>query len=159
MSVQNIQNIINTHLTSPHIEFHKYQTPHSNHNIAPTHHTPHAHPTHSSASKHIQLPPLHTTSHKHATQSHTPESIPNTHKRKRTTRARTPPAAIITTPELSPGTATGVRRAVVEPSPICAHHKASQPHHKPAHPTLPPPLHPFHETSLHLPVVVVPPTP
>ena len=45
--------------------------------------------------------------------------------------------------ELSPDTATGASRFVPEvPSPTCAHHKASQPRQKPAHPTsiFPPPL-------------------
>jgi hypothetical protein len=49
--------------------------------------------------------------------------------------------------ELSPDTAKGVRRSVIELSPTCAHHKASQPHRKPVHPTsLPPPPTPPRKT-------------
>jgi hypothetical protein len=143
---------------SRHAQFRKHHTPHSHHNIAQVHHTPHAHPAHSSTSKHIKLPPLHAKSDKHATQTHAPKNhtntTPSTHKREQTTRARTFPAATITTPELSPDTATGVSRFVPEvPSPTCAHHKESQnritnPTSQHRYPS--PPC--FRKTPLHLPV-------
>ena len=66
-----------------------------------------------------------------------------------TTQARTDPAATITTPELSPDTATGVFRLFVVPSPSCApHKKASQPHHKPNHPSSRSPLGPSPQNAL-----------
>ena len=143
MSAPNIKKEPSTPLSSPHTQFHKYGTPHSRQSIAHTNHTPHAHPTHSSTSQPIQIPQLHATSGKNATQTRAPTIIPSTHKRRHTTRTRTFPAATMTTPALSPDTATGASRCSVVVSPICAHHKASQPHHKPVHPTsLPPPLHP-----------------
>ena len=65
-----------------------------------------------------------------------------------TTRALTHPAATIITPELSPYTATGVDREVSVLSPSCAAHKASQPLHKPAHPTSRSPLRPSPQNTL-----------
>ena len=133
-----------THLSSPRTQFHKYGTPYSRHSTARTNHTPHAHPTHSSTSQPIQRPQLHATSGNNATRIRAPTIIPSTHKRRHTTRARTPPAATMTTPALSPDTATGASRCAVVVSPICAHHKASQPHNKPVTPIIaappPPPL-------------------
>ncbi len=86
-----------------------------------------------------KLPTLHATSGCDATQTYALSIILSTHKREHTTRARTYPAVTITTPELSPDTATGVRWPVVVASPTCGNHTASQPQHKPVHPT---PLHP-----------------
>ena len=65
-----------------------------------------------------------------------------------TTRALTCPADTIITPELSPYTATGVDCEVVVLSPSCAAHKASQPHHNPAHPTSRSPLRPSPQNTL-----------
>ena len=145
VSAPNIKKEPSTPLSSPHTQFHKYGTPHSRHSIAHTNHTPHAHPTHSSTSQPIQIPQLHATSGKNATQTRAPTIISSTHDLKHTTRARTAPAVTMTTPALSPDTATGASKFVPDvPSPICAHHKASQPHHKPVHPNIaappPPPL-------------------
>jgi hypothetical protein len=84
---------------------------------------------------------------KRATQTHA--HVPSTHKfPQHTTRARTDPAATITTPELSPETATGVLRFVIVPSPTCAALKASQPHQKPIRPTSPAPLGPSPQYAL-----------
>ena len=67
--------------------------------------------------------------------------------RRQAAPARTHPAESITTPELSPCTATGVFRDVVVPSPSCASHKASHAHHAAATnmcsiPTSPKPVRP-----------------
>ena len=50
--------------------------------------------------------------------------------------------------ELSPDTATGVYRKSVVLAPSCAAHKASQPHHNPAHPTSRSPLRPSPKQAL-----------
>ena len=50
--------------------------------------------------------------------------------------------------ELNPETATGVDREVSVLSPSCAAHKASQPLHKPAHPTSRSPLRPSPQNIL-----------
>ena len=94
---------------------------------------------------------------KHSRRKHTCTASSQARTNVNTNRALcTAPAATITTPALSPDTATGARRSVPVPSPTCAHHKASQLHHKPTHPTSP--LPPLPETPLHLPVVGPPPT-
>ena len=92
------------------------------------------------------------------TNTRTPQIIPSMHNRKHTAQARTCPVATMTTPALSPDTATGAYRVEIELSPTCAHHKASQPHHKPVHPTSLSPSPPLQEKPLHLPIAIIPPT-
>jgi len=124
-------NITNRQSTSPLTQFHNHCTPTAltpQHRFNPSKHTQHAHPAHSPPSKPIKIPRPHPSSHKNVTQTRAPTIIPSMHKRKHTTRARTYPAATMTTPELSPDTATGVSRSVVVASPSCADHKASQQH-------------------------------
>ena len=146
-SAQSISKILHTTLTPQHRSnpSHAAHTPYALLNIKP-------YP--------IQLPPLHPHSANNPTQTHAPNSIQSTHKQKHKARARTPPAATITTPALSPVTATGASRFVPEvPSPTCADQKTSRPHHKPAHPISLFQASLLRETPLHLPDVVLPPTP
>ena len=115
--------------------------------LAPPNHTPHAHPN---TLINITTRPTRATARirgKRATQ--TRAHIPSAHKcPQHTMRARTFPAATITTPELSPDTATGVLRFVSVPSPTCAALKASQPHHKPTHNTSRSPMRPSPQNTL-----------
>ena len=104
---------------------HTTRTPHHRSNQSHTARTPYA----LLNIKHFQNTPT-ANSDKHATQTSAQTIIQATHKRKQTTRARTLPAVTMTTPEFSPDTAVGVSRFVAVPSPSCADHKASQPHHK-----------------------------
>ena len=144
-------------VSSKHSSPSRIHLPHS----MPQHITPHpCMPQHRSTPSHTACTPKNTHHHHNQSNWRTPlhasrirgkratqtrAHIPSTHKHPHhhTTRARTPPAVTITTPELSPDTATGVSRFVDVPSPTCAVLKASQPHHKPAHPASrfpPPPL-------------------
>jgi hypothetical protein len=136
-------NVTSRHLTSPHThthtQCHKYYTP-----------------AFTPQQAHVRSG---TNRDKHTTQTRGPNITQSTHNRKHNMRARTYPAATITTPELSPDTATGVGRFVNVPSATCGDRKASQPYHKPAHPTSlarPPPLP---ETPSHLAVCILSPTP